>query len=580
MAGTTLGTAWIQIKPSMQGMTSSIRSQLSGVGEKEGQTAGTKFSTAFAAKMGIISGVAQQLFAKVTTTITNQLSDAVLRADTLERFPKVMEQMGYSTDLASDSIKKLMKGVEQVPTPLNEVVAGTQRLVSVTHDVEKASDWVLAISDAMLSNGASAIRASDAMEQFFQVVSRGKPMGQDWLTIMEVAPGTMDELAKSLGFTSAALGGDMYTALQKGTLSMDDFMAALVKMDKYGTSSFSALSDVAKTATGGIETALTTMRQSVSNAIVAIIQEIGPENIVAMISNIKAALIGIVNVVGTVVTFIQTNWQILSPIFTAILGFLGAILVIFEAQKVFMGLTALFTLITSHPIIFTIAAIVAAITLLITHFDEFKQAVGIIFEAVSQTIGEFAEWVGGVFQGIWETVTGIFENIGEFFTGVWKTITSIFTNIGVVVGEAVSGAFKAVVNGILSFIEGFINAPINILNTFIDAINAAFGWIGVDLGKIEGVKLPRLYTGGMVRGVGTDTSDSNIYALSRGEYVIKASSAREIGYDNLNRMNETGEISGGNQINYFTINGYNKSPEELATIISRKIAFNQRGVIG
>ena len=45
-------------------------------------------------------------------------------------------------------------------------------------------------------------------------------------------------------------------------------------------------------------------------------------------------------------------------------------------------------------------------------------------------------------------------------------------------------------------------------------------------------------------------------------------------------MNETGEVSGGGQTNYFTINGYNKSPEELANIISRKIAFNQRGVIG
>ena len=119
----------------------------------------------------------------------------------------------------------------------------------------------------------------------------------------------------------------------------------------------------------------------------------------------------------------------------------------------------------------------------------------------------------------------------------------------------------------------------NILNGFIDIINGAFGWLGVNLGQIEGVHLPRLYTGGIVRGIGTDTSDSNLYALSKGEYVIRASAAREIGYENLNQMNETGTISGG-QTNYFTINGYNKSPEELANIISRKIAFNQRGVIG
>ena len=140
MAGTTLGTAWIQIKPTMKGMTSSIRSELAGVGDAGGSEIGSKFSAGFAAKIGVISGITQQLFAKVTQTITNQISDAIVRADTLERFPKVMEQMGYSAEDATKTIQKLMKGVEQVPTPLNAVVSGTQRLVAVTKDVEKASD--------------------------------------------------------------------------------------------------------------------------------------------------------------------------------------------------------------------------------------------------------------------------------------------------------------------------------------------------------------------------------------------------------------------------------------------------------
>ena len=290
MAGTNLGTAWIQIKPSMKGMTASIRKELYGVGGNEGAEAAKSFSTAFAAKIGAVSAITERVISGGINMIRNQLSDAVVRADTLERFPKVMEQMGYSADVAGDTIKKLMKGVEQVPTPLNEVVSGTQRLVAVTHDVDKASDWVMAMSNAMLSNGASAERASDATEQFMQVVQRGKPMGQDWLTIMEVAPGVMEELAHHLGYASAALGGDMYTALQKGELSMEDFMAALVDMDQNGTESMAALSEVAKTATGGIETAITTMKQSISNALVEIIQEIGAENITAFIARVKDAL--------------------------------------------------------------------------------------------------------------------------------------------------------------------------------------------------------------------------------------------------------------------------------------------------
>lgn len=580
MAGTSLGTAWIQIKPSMKGMTASIRSELGDVGEEEGSNVGSKFTAGFATKIGLISGITQQVFSKVINTISSQIDDAVYRADTLNKFPKVMEMMGYSTDVATEAVKKLRDGVAEVPTSLADVISETQRLASITGDVNKAADWALAISDAMLITTGDVNEASRGVQQFLQILSRGKPEGNDWNTILEVASPIMNELAKSLGYTSASLGGDFYTALQKGTLSTEKMMEALVKLDKNGTDSISSLESLAKTSTGGIATAMTTMSQSISNAIVDIIQEIGAENITGMINGIKDALVGIVKVIGNVIKFIQDNWETLAPIFTAILAFMSTLIAMFAAQKIWAGLTAVFSLIMANPIITMIGLIVSAIAVLIIHFDEIKGVVETVFGAIGEAIGSFAEWVGGIFQGIWDTITGIFSNIGNFFVGVWNTITTIFVNIGTFIGEAVSGAFKSVVNGILGFIEGFINTPINIINGFLDIINGAFGWLGVNLSHIEGVRLPRLYTGGIVQGIGTDTSDSNLYALSKGEYVIRASAAREIGYDNLNRMNETGEISGGGQTNYFTINGYNKSPEELATIISRKIAFNQRGVLG
>lgn len=579
MAGTNLGTAWIQIKPSMKGMTSSIKSELSGVGQASGADVGSKFSAGFAAKIGIISGITQQLFSRVVSTISNQIDDAVYRADTLERFPKVMAMMGYGAEGAAAAVEKLRKGVEQVPTSLADVVSATQRYVTITKDVDKASDWALAVSDAMLVTSGDVNEASRGIQQFTQILARGKPLGEDWNTIMEVASPIMEELAHTLGYSSAALGGDFYTALQKGTLSIDEMMEALVNLDKNGSSKFEALSEIAKTSTGGIETAITTMKQSISNAMVAIIQEIGFDNITAAIEGIKGALVGIVQTIGGVVTFITTNWASLEPIFTGILSFLGAVMVYFTTIQAFAKLSALFNLIMANPILLVIGAIIFAIAELIMHFDEVKATVEAIFGAIGEIIGNFATWVGGVFQGIWDTVTGIFSSIGEFFGNIWRAITQVFVNIGMTIAEAVSGAFKGAVNALLSFIENFINTPVNILNGFIDIINGAFGWLGVNLGQIEGVHLPRLYTGGIVRGIGTDTSDSNLYALSKGEYVIRASAAREIGYENLNQMNETGTISGG-QTNYFTINGYNKSPEELANIISRKIAFNQRGVIG
>ena len=702
MANTNLGTAWIQIKPSMKGMTSSIRSELAGIGGAEGSSAGSSFSTAFAAKIGAVSAITERVLSSGINMIKNQLSDAVVRADTLERFPKVMEQMGYSAEIASDTIKKLMKGVEQVPTPLNEVVSGTQRLVSVTRNVEKASDWMLAISNAMLANGASASRASDATEQFLQVVSRGKPMGQDWLTIMEVAPGVLDELARSLGYSSATLGGDMYTALQNGTLSMEDFMAALVNMNENGTDNFAALSEVAKTATGGIETAITTMKQSISNAIVAIIQEIGAENITGFIEKVKEVLVGLVGVIKNIMMFLKDNWSWLQYVAGAVVAFFAGATVIKGILKIKNAVTSLGQAI--HGLFGKAAQTTVArnagnmfkgvgkaiSNALVSLKDILVNAVNVVMEPIKALLKGIGEAIAGFFKAfaspeiamgaamfalaaaaiaaaifligsaigaVMPALTDLFNNIimpiaqfiadtvlnlittltdavvtltqgaliplGEFmvnsFVAVLETVTNMITGLtqGALIPliDTLSGAFVSIlqtvgdiINNVLgtalkgiaeivrsvgSAFEGMgrairmaLDGVSGVIREFTHAIEAvgatAVGIIAVVNGRNVEYGPGYAYTwadGGIVTGPGTSTSDSIPAWLSNGEYVIRAAAAQKIGYDNLDQLNETGSISGG-QINYFTINGYNKSPEELATIVSRKIAFNQRGVIG
>ena len=702
MAGTNLGTAWIQIKPSMRGMTSSIRSELSGVGENEGASMGTKFSTGFAAKIGAVSAITERVLSGAINMVKNQLEDAVVRADTLERFPKVMEQMGYSASDAAAAIAKLRDGVMGVPTSLADVVSGTQRLVSVAKDVNKASDWTLAISNAMLSNGASAERASAAMEQFFQVVMRGKPMGQDWLTIMEVAPGVMEELAHSLGYATATLDGDMYTALQKGTLSMEDFMAALVNMNENGTENFAALSEVAKTATGGIETAITTMKQSISNALVAVIQEIGSENITEFISGIKDAMVGLVGVLKNFFAFCKENWSWLQYVAGAIVAFFATATVVKgilkiknaitglgsnlrsifgkgtesalakSAEKTFSGIgtgiknalgslkdiltgavqaimepikallkgigeaiAGFFKAFSSPEIamgaaMFALAAasIAAAIFLIGSAIGAVMPVLKDLFDNIIMPIAQFiadtllnlittltnsmiiltnqaliplGEFLVNSFAIILQTITdmitgltqnaiiplintlsgafiSIIQTVGDVLNNVLKTALEGIANITRAVGEA----FEHMGNAIRNALEGAA-AVVNSFANLIEAVSDAAVAI-VAMATNHSINYGRGYAhlfaqGGRVEGPGTATSDSIPAMLSNGEYVIRASAAHEIGYDNLDDLNKTGQFRGG-QTNYFTINGYNKSPEELANIISRKIAFNQRGVIG
>lgn len=98
---------------------------------------------------------------------------------------------------------------------------------------------------------------------------------------------------------------------------------------------------------------------------------------------------------------------------------------------------------------------------------------------------------------------GLVQAFGALVAGLWNAIVNMFAKFASDFGEFISGIFKGAINGVLQFIENFINAPIDLLNGFIGIINGAFGWIGVNLGYIDRIRLPRLAQGGFVDGATT-----------------------------------------------------------------------------
>ncbi|MDQ8953183.1 hypothetical protein RFH42_09450 [Acinetobacter rudis] len=65
---------------------------------------------------------------------------------------------------------------------------------------------------------------------------------------------------------------------------------------------------------------------------------------------------------------------------------------------------------------------------------------------------------------------------------------------------------------------------------------------GTFLAMIQAITPQGFATGGLVRGPGSGTSDSIPAWLSNEEFVVKARAVKSIGVENLNRMNQTGEL--------------------------------------
>jgi len=208
------------------------------------------FATAFS--------VAEKAVSAVANVITNSLSSAISRVDTLNQYPKIMEQMGYSSEEVESSIKKLSAGINGLPTSLDTIVASAQSITLLTGDLDSATDTALALNDAFYVSGASSDEASRGLTQYTQMLSKGSVDMQSWKTLQETMSYALSEAAKELGIASGNTN-ELYDALQSGEITFDELNAKIIELDT-ATGGFA---EVAQTASGGIATSFQNLQTAV-----------------------------------------------------------------------------------------------------------------------------------------------------------------------------------------------------------------------------------------------------------------------------------------------------------------------------
>ena len=178
---------------------------------------------------GALMGIGSKAVNVIAGAIKNNLGSAVKRLDTLNNFPKVMQSLGFSAENATKGIDKLANGITHLPSTLDSVAQQAQAIVPLTNNIDKATDIVLALNNAMAAGGADAAQQASAINQWTQAMSKGKPDMQDWKSIIQTAPAQIDQLAKSL-LGANANQTDLYNAMQKGTISMDQVNNKMIEL--------------------------------------------------------------------------------------------------------------------------------------------------------------------------------------------------------------------------------------------------------------------------------------------------------------------------------------------------------------
>lgn len=549
--GATIGSAVVKL--SFDGKD--VKAQLNGISkdiESTGKTAGSKWGSAWVIAAGslISKGVS-----KLTSVITGNFNNALARIDTLQNFPKVMTALGYSAEEADSSVAKISDALDGLPTTLDGAVSDIQKLAASMGNLDKgmvnATSVGLALNDMFLAGGKGTEAASAAMEQYNQMLATGKVDMQSWRSMVNAAPGQMNQLAQSI-LGANANQADLYEAMQKGTVTFDQFNEALVKLDKEGGDSFESFNSQAVAATDGLQTQLQNISTSLTKFIGAaingdltqmdkflkqLVQRISkvapmliegfgralvglaealPDLLVVLldaITNSTPAIVDgitsfvvrlseklpeitqqLLNLIITIVNSIVENLPtILMSIVNAIIGVVQTLTNPDNMQKMLDASLKLFmSIVDVLPDI--IVALIDALPQII------ENIVGFLTDPAN--IGKIIEAAGKLFFGLVEAVPRILGALlgafGRLVGDLWNGITQMFGTFAANFGEFIGGIFKGAINGILQFIENFINGPISVLNGFIDIINGAFGWLGVNLGPIGYVSLPRLAQGGVV----------------------------------------------------------------------------------
>lgn len=464
---------------------SSMNNQIASSGNASA-TASSRLTSGFKEMAGALGLVA--VASKAFGVLRDSIGGAVERFDTLNKFPVVMQALGYSARDTAKSTAILKKGVDGLPTTLQDVTSVAQQLAPLTGSATKASQSAIALNNAFLASGASAADSSRGLQQYTQMLSTGKVDMMSWRTLMETMPIALRKVANSFGFTGKSAENDLYKALQSGQITMDQLNDRFIKLNK-GQNGFAEL---AKKNSAGIMTSFTNLKNSVKNNLAEILTDInqgfknaGLGSIAQQLDNLKGVINNTFKAIGPAVTvattaiirFAQTVGDVLSSIFNndwfrplivGVAGFVGALkgieigISIFSrlkdalvVGKTFVQLTMdaknlvgvfknLAVLMGVNPWVLLAAAIVAVVGALVYFFTQTKTGRALW--------SGFVSFLSGLWQQLVTTATTVWNNIVTVFTtavsiikGIWSGISTFFSTIWNAIVTVASATWQVIV---------------------------------------------------------------------------------------------------------------------------------------
>lgn len=264
---------------------------------------------AFGSAVGTIFG---NVITKAFGSLNREMDGAIARFDSINNFPKVMANLGIGAKDSQAAISTLSDKLLGLPTTLDAGARAVQRFTSANGNVKASTQMFLALNNAILAGGADMSVQSTALEQLSQAYAKGKPDMMEWRSAMTAMPAQLKQVANAMGYVDASALGE---ALRSGKVSMNDFMATLIKLNKTGINGLPNLATQAKNATGGISTSIVNMKTAIQRGLADIMNAIGQSNIASFFTGVAKAIGTAANYIAAFVKVAVSAAQALASLF-------------------------------------------------------------------------------------------------------------------------------------------------------------------------------------------------------------------------------------------------------------------------
>lgn len=408
----------------------------------------------------LISAGVTRATSSAINTITQSIDGAISRVDTLDNANRVFENMGFSANDTKIMMNNLNDSITGLPTTLDGAIGNIQKLTSATQDIHGSEQIFSALNNAVLGFGGSASDVDSVVNMFSRSLARGQVMGDEWNTMFDQMAPVLNALADEMGYTV----DELRTGLSDGTIEVDTFTDALLKMNEEGGGGLVSLEQIAQDSTKGIRTSMANAKTAITRGVATIFQNLneglesaGLPSISEMIGAygtiFNKVLIGIANNLDPFINLVKTGVDSIKAFAE---GFMSTNRIGNRLQNMFTNIRAAFSHVVSE---------------LFGGGGDITETFRNIGTAVSNAITPIVTFVSGINRyvrslDIAGTKNAIFERLRSIIDSIdWSRLVDLATTLK----DGVGNAIMFVVEKIQELWDGFKNTGA------IDSIITAFG---------------------------------------------------------------------------------------------------------